>query len=191
VLRFVYICIELFKFLGAAYAHAIKRARKKTNWLAVIDTDEFLLPLIKERVVDELEEYTASGVECYWRCFGSSKVSKISTLMIEELILCSAEDHLMNKWFKTVFHPLYASDYKNPHFPTYLFGQAVSGKGKIRINHYWARDEAFFFEQKVKRQRDWNSADAFFMQLYHDYNFEVNTDIHRFVKSLKQQLLSP
>ena len=67
---------------------------------------------------------------------------------------------------KSIFHPHRVKDCKDPHIMIYKegFTQVNSNKtpiefstapvviDKIRINHYWTRDEAYFFEVKVPRQ---------------------------------------
>lgn len=173
-----------------AYNNCIERAKGKTKWLAMIDTDEFLLPLEKNNILDVLKNCPAAGIICFWRCFGDSGVYKINGLMIEELTACSINKHPMNKWGKIIFRPETVLYYDNPHYPTFAQGyNAMDGSELIRINHYWSRDHKFFLERKLKREENSFGVDqASCYQRLADYNVDKNSDILRFVPDLKKRM---
>jgi len=45
---------------------------------------------------------------------------------------------------------------------------------KIRINHYWTRDENFFWNIKVPRNDSWGGNHQTMMDLYNDMNAEYD-----------------
>lgn len=172
-----------------AYTDAIARTRGKTDWLAVIDTDEFLLPLEKDNLVDVLRECSSAGIICFWLCFGDSGVFQINEMMIEELTSCAKKSHRMHKWGKTIFRPDCAYSFDNAHYPKFFKGYKITnGRGQIRINHYWSRDTAFFLQSKVDREKFFGANRQECLQRNADYNLEKNTDILRFVPELKKRM---
>lgn len=159
------------------------------KWLAILDTDEFLLPLEKDNLIDVLNECSDVALYCYWRCFGDSGIYKINGLMIEELTSCNLQFHYMNVWAKTIFRPEYALNYTNPHYPTLIPGSSIfHAHDKIRINHYWSRDRLFFNETKLSREASFNVNCETCLQRLADYNMDKNTEILRFAPLLKKQM---
>ena len=182
-----------------AYTDVIARAQGKTKWLAIIDTDEFLLPLYKNNLIEVLNETTNVAIYCLWRCFGDSGVYKIKGLMINELTSCSYEDNFWNIYSKTIFRPEFASYYFNPHWPVlpehaFYYINSINGhwpkdvSKEIRINHYWSRDRLFFNQTKIAREEQFGYNDWSCLQRLSEYNTEKNTEILRFVPLLKKQM---
>lgn len=57
---------------------------------------------------------------------------------------------------------------------------------KIRINHYWTRDERFFKNVKIPRRQKWQ--DNNFTERANNINKEVDKAIFKYIPQLKKAL---
>ncbi len=75
-----------------AYNHCIKQCKDDVQWLAVIDIDEFIVPLDRENLVAFLKDYDSKpevgAIKINWQLYGTSNLPCIppGKLMIESLI---------------------------------------------------------------------------------------------------------
>lgn len=187
------------------YSDCLKNARGESKWVAFIDTDEFIVPIQEQSLVDFLvpyERYGALGVN--WLMFGTSYEKEIpkGRLMIEMLTLCTDTCYPNNCYVKSIVRPERASHFENPHQPVFAPGYfAVNtnrlpfqGKmsdyvltNKLRINHYWTRDESFFYNKKIARQKRWGgnpNPEAIFKKM----NINKDELILRYVPSLRNNI---
>jgi hypothetical protein len=152
-----------------AYNHCIKQSVGQTRWLAVIDTDEYLIPVQHDNVKDFLQDfdsiYSVGGITVSWQFYGTSWCKKIpkDKLMIETLLLKAKVKYHLNQEIKTICKPHKVHRYR-VHNAVYKKGfysvasNGYNGPGnpvqidKIRLNHYWTRDEDFFFNVKIPRR---------------------------------------
>lgn len=180
----------------AAYREGLKKAEGKTKWLMIIDTDEFMFCLDKRSLKNYLkscENY--SGIHVFWQCFGTGGVAEIpkGSLMIESLLMKAKKTSLFNGFYKSIFRPERVKTCNNPHAMEYKSGFfAVDEEGKcfipgviespikvnhIRINHYWSRDEKFFYEEKIPRYIWWGVPSDGSINRNNECNVEFNDDI--------------
>ncbi len=191
---------EWTRIQSAAYRHALDLARNRTKWLAIIDTDEFILPMKTDKVTTFLKDYEdASGILINWQIFGTSNVQRIpdDKLMIETLLYKSPEDHEMNSFCKSICRPERVRTCNDPHTMVYYPWWFSIGPDKktfhwkfhktrkpqidvIRINHYWARDEEFFQKVKLVRYLRWGINPDGCLQRNRDANQVRDTEILRF-----------
>jgi hypothetical protein len=151
-----------------AYVNAVKRAKKdRVKWIAIIDSDEFLVPAQENSLVDLLERYDSpdiGGVRVRWVMFGTSFVFKIpdDKLLIETLLL---NEGWVNGAWKSIFRPervdldVSRGPLLGPHAPKYLPGwekAPLLDVQEIQCNHYWTRDEYYFYNFKIPRRAKWN-----------------------------------
>lgn len=155
---------------SGAYYQAIKKAKNESKWLAIIDIDEYLVPTEDVKLTELLKEYESySGLAVNWVVFGTSHVEKIPSdrLMIETLVRRAPLSFTHNKYVKLIIQPKCVSGMPGPHTCTCTSQQPVvtpslspinSKKSatldiaKIRINHYWTKDETFLYTVKLKRR---------------------------------------
>ncbi len=72
----------------SAYQHALKQARSSSNWLAIIDLDEFIVPVKAKNLKSLLKNYKPyGGITARWQIFGTSNIEIIPSnkLLIESL----------------------------------------------------------------------------------------------------------
>jgi hypothetical protein len=192
-----------------AYKDGISRAKGITKWLAFIDTDEFLFPVENTSLSDVLSKFeTFGGVCTNWQIYGTSGIKRIpdDRLMLELLTSRAQTNHKKNFFIKTVVRPERVKEFPNPHNPYYLDGYHTVNTNRepmyghrskevvvdqLRINHYWTRDEDFFYEQKVDRWSKPGTHLQYLLRDFDDYNECQDTDILRFADVLRLNMFNP
>lgn len=151
-----------------AYVDAIKKFKNKTKWLGIIDLDEYIVPIKTDSLVDLLKDYEEfSGLRINWQMYGTSNVKKIPNdhLLIESLFLKAPTNDPINQFVKTIVRPQFVKS-PSAHYCIFTEGYAVDSNknhrtltkqpiliDKVRINHYWSKDEDFFYNVKLKRHK--------------------------------------
>jgi glycosyltransferase involved in cell wall biosynthesis len=157
-----------------AYADAVKRFKNKTKWLAVIDLDEFIVPVSKLKIIDVVNELYEKlwlekrkklfGLAVHWVQYGySGHYKKPRGLVIENFRKNGGAVMHM----KSIFNPR-AAFFTAPlsvHTPLYLdFGFGRNERGQkhpweapvsadiIRINHYVTKSYEEY-SKKVSRNQ--------------------------------------
>lgn len=153
-----------------AYSVGVAMARKVSHWLAIIDTDEFIVPVQHSTIPEVLQLFeAASAVGVNWQMYGTSNVLEVPpkdrmtyalTLRGEDF----APEHFV---IKSIVQPEKTQlQVTNPHCCAYLTGCCVNTNWQkidaaiapypvvnlLRINHYWTRDEKFMYEVKIPRR---------------------------------------
>lgn len=178
-----------------AYNDAISRALHKTEWLALIDLDEFIVPLQHSSISKTINKHFKKecGLYIEWLNFGSSDVEKLqpNELMIEKLTGCASFDHPHNRFRKSIVRPVFVSGCYNPHLCEYIQGMHREDKKvdkHLRINHYWCRDEWYLNNVKIPRYQKWDVLESYVKKLAKDFNQERDFIIQKFTKSLKEKI---
>lgn len=200
-----------------AYVDGLGYLKQKAKWVALIDTDEFILPLEDPDIITFLERYDSfPGIVLNWQCFGTSFIQEIpeGELMIENLTLKAREYSRWNKPVKSIVKPECVDIDQiawAPHTVCYLNHQvAVFPDGFCRketlqqhkweihsskavINHYVHRTEPFFWKEKLTKKapmKNWAylKDPNYVDQWYHECNEEEDFRIFRFIPKLKEQL---
>lgn len=161
---------EWDKIQVGAYKEALQRAKKSSNWLAIVDTDEFIVPVAAKSLTQILSGYESSkktgGICIPWVFFGTSHVKRIPAdkLMIELLVLnggAAAGGVPGDIWaqgaYKSIVRPKYVKSIDSPHYCTYKSGREhiLLDFKQAQINHYWTRDEEFLYNVKIGRRCAW------------------------------------
>ena len=138
--------------------HALEQAKGHSKWLAVIDMDEFLVPVADLDMITLLRKYdNAGGVYNPWVVFGTSWVKKIpdDKLLIEMLVHNGASQHSLGKSIIRTEYTIHI----RPHHATYIPGKAEVQIPirEMQINHYWSRDEYYLYNFKIPRRALWGT----------------------------------
>lgn len=198
----VYVCYQF-----ESERDALKRAKGKSKWLALIDIDEFILPMEDKNIPECLTNHfsEASGVYMNWLNFGTGGVF----LPLDEPVLfhltASAERaHPRNGIGKSVVRP----DRTNipgvwypHHFPLLPGERYLNGDGEpmsfrdlelmidgkhhdkyIRINHYTYKDENFFRNVRLKRAKQWRISQDEVWDLHEKYSKDRDFTIINFIQ---------
>ena len=194
----------------AANWHGIQNAVGKTKWLAIIDVDEFLLPMREKTIQECLElHFSNAGVEAdaifmNWRCFGTSHVTlPEGASLLRNLTSCSLKGHPFNSTGKTIMKPeKIDTSYLGPHHFELLAQDAryVNGNAQLlekkdgkyvfeaapcdrflRVNHYVFRDEYFFWMYRMERAKT-EDVKSLYLERYEAFNLSKDHAIQRLLK---------
>jgi len=156
---------EWNKIQTQVYSAVAKLSADQTEWLIMVDTDEFLFPVQEYNLAKALKNYDDyASVSVNWEIFGSSNVQTIPSnkLLIETLLYKGTNDSHV----KTIVKPRYVQTIENPHYAAlkpgyaqvtenfeYFAGPFVPKESRniLRINHYWSRDLDFLYARKINR----------------------------------------
>lgn len=163
----------------AAYNDCINHAKERTKWLAIIDTDEFILSL-EGPISNMLNKYkNESAIALKWACFGTSGIDYCpSGEMLSTLQWRMPLDHPRNDWYKSIVKPECVQVCQNPHLCNLFSGtEKVLPRSEARLNHYWTRDETFLREVKIPRYEKWNTNKEKLISTAAQMNQEFDDDI--------------
>lgn len=188
------------------YSDCLNETRGISKWVAFIDPDEFFVPVKNVLLTDFLKDYEDyGGLVINWMMFGTSNVKKIpeNQLLIETLTQCAEKSFSCNRYIKSIVRPERVSHFDSAHQATYKKGYAAvntdkfpSGEdmsycilwNKLRLNHYWTRDEDFFYKVKVPRQVVWGGKPKP-EYLFEKMNANQEDLILRYVPELKKKMI--
>lgn len=196
-------------FQELAYNHCIAQCIGETRWLGIIDLDEFIVPRDCANLIDFLSEYDSKkpigGIMIFWQFFGTSRCSKIpqDKLLIESLRLKAEPQHPWNHNVKSICKPHKVAHYcvHGAHYKPGYHDITTSGGGgqqpiqldRIQINHYWTRDEDYFFNVKIPRRercegRRYNNQEI--QGFLDSFNIMEDISIQRFVPKLRKKMFN-
>ncbi|MDR2692959.1 MAG: glycosyltransferase family 92 protein [Chitinispirillales bacterium] len=153
----------------SAYDDCFDKHRSDARWIAVIDLDEFIVP-IKDRTICEFlkrfEEFSA--VEINWLIYGSGGAKKKEAGdVMERFKYHAALNHVSNRHIKSIIDPRRVCSYIGCHEAARLSGYAADSHGVpikkhfrerepqhdvIRINHYMVKSYEEFLEKRGRGQ---------------------------------------
>lgn len=197
---------EWTKIQCDAYKDAIRRSKHETKWLAILDIDEFIVPVKDDKLYHVLKEFEEFGGVCVnWQLYGTSHVSRLqrNELMIEKLLYKAEANYGENGFVKSIVRPSKVRDITDPHYVHYKHGYyqvntnkvqtacAISAEiltDKLRINHYWTKDEDFFQKVKIGRRENWTEGYINIMRRAENLNQVHDDIILRFVPRLRKRM---
>lgn len=191
-----------------AYDDCLYNFGHECQWLALIDTDEFLFCPQGEKLDEFLSDYLEfGGLGVNWLMFGTSDIKEIpqDKLMIELLTRCVNSHYLRDRHVKSIVQPKYVTKSNSAHTCMYVKSKFAVSQDKeklnglesqqisldrIRINHYWTRDEKYFEEFKLpsRQQRHKFENAQFLRSRAQSYNETTDDAILRYVPQLRQQM---
>lgn len=181
-----------------AYHHGYQLALGHAQWLAFIDTDEFIVPMKDANILQFLKRHQRSpGVLLFWQIYGTSNVYEIppDRLMIEMLMLRSHNDHYYNTLTKMIIQPREFSHFlpDNPHQCLFR-GRGLPYKAprqEMRINHYINRTVQFLYEHKAKAKATMDNVPC--NESWYEFHVPLGNDVEdrvmdRFIPALRQRM---
>jgi hypothetical protein len=179
------------------YNHALRLSREQNDWLAIIDTDEFITPMEQQSLKEYLKDKkNYGGIFAKWQLFGTSGVKFLEPdeLLIEKLIYKAPDNDGHHIRGKSIVRPIYTKRVWDPHEAKYLKDRRLlkPGINQIRINHYYVRTEDFLFNVKIPRIKRWNkvlmSVDDL-LDFLPIANSTLDSTMLRFVEPLRRAIL--
>lgn len=169
-------------YVGAqlkAFRDGINRSCKKSTWIALIDIDEFILPMQDHTIIDCLNNHFSKADAIYvnWRNFGTGGIYLTAgQSQLLNLTACSRATHSDNGIGKSIVRPEFVDQKKIGHlhhFPLINDRHYINGDNEkidrneldlfpdghhhdqhIRINHYVLRDENYFHNVRLPRAQE-------------------------------------
>lgn len=159
-----------------AYNHAIREYGHKTRYMAMVDCDEFLMPVQNQfdlrGAVNTLFEtaVNSGGIGVNWCVYGSSnKLEREPGLLMERFKMRANSAAWNNKLIKTIVNPRLVKRFVSPHFAVYKIGAwCVDSKGHrvgswyindvdfsiLRCNHYFCKSVEEFKNKQARGLAD-------------------------------------
>lgn len=158
----------------AAYDDCFARHRLDTRWLAVIDLDEFIVPMKDKTIPDFLHRMEGSAaVEINWLVYGSGGAKeKTDGDVMQRFRKHSLPDHKLNTHVKSIVDPRQVCGMIGCHEAARISGRAVDPHGDtitthfgdrapqqdvIRINHYAIKSYEEFLGKRARGRARINS----------------------------------
>lgn len=149
----------------AAYDDWFSKHRFDSRWVAIIDLDEFIVPLKNKTIPEYLKDFEdAPVVEINWMCYGSSgQMNRKPGGVMDRFRRHSKPLHPLNNHVKSIADPKRVYGMIGCHEMARINGKAVDSNGNrvkiswrdrppvhelIRINHYAVRSYEEFIEKK-------------------------------------------
>lgn len=141
-----------------AFYDAIKRAKNTSKWLAIIDLDEFIVPVKESSILRFLKIHDdASQIQIFWQAYGTSHVVDIpaNALLIETLMWKCPPNHWLHDIPKTIIKPNDVLDFSwiphrfNCKIERLTYKVPIE---EMRINHYINRTIRYFYEYKIPKK---------------------------------------
>lgn len=206
-----YTLIEGKKKQIPAYVATMKQRYMETKWLAILDADEFIVPVGKESLQDFLKKqsFMTSQLLLGWMVFGSSgKLKKEPGLVLDRFRWHASNDFLAE--FKPIVRPERYLRMKIPHWVD-VFGKTVDESGeeyydypslngkithlapkqKFRINHYYSKSLEEFQKKSARGRHIQEKAPRNISDFKeHDQNIERDDLLDDAIKVLNGKLRS-
>lgn len=189
----------------AAYTDCMAKAHGKATWVALIDVDEFLVPVRTWTLSHALRPYEGyGGVAVNWQTFGpAGHATRPSGLQIEAFARRTPSGWDWNRHVKTIARPERARSAANPHFVNYHPGwHAVNEHGAIvpesfntppshdvlQVNHYFTRSRAEYEEKMLRGAGDGTSKSLQFFEIVDRAATTEDRSILRYAPAVKSIL---
>jgi len=151
----------------AAYHDCMEKRRLEAHWIAMIDIDEFIVPIKDKTIPDFLKRFeNFSAVEINWLIYGSGGAKeKEAGGVMERFKHHSLPNHKLNRRIKSIVNPRKVLMFIGCHDAVRISGCAATPDGEpireryrdrepqqetIRINHYAVKSYAEFLEKRTR-----------------------------------------
>ena len=151
----------------STYDDCIDKHRLEARWIAVIDLDEFIVPIKDKTIPDFLKRFEGfSAVEINWLVYGSGGIqTKESGSVMERFCYHSEPHHYLNRHIKSIINPRCIFSFTGCHEAARISGRTADSHGMpvkknfrerepqqdiIRINHYAVKSYEEFLGKRAR-----------------------------------------
>ena len=205
----VYNYIEGKCFQNPAYADAIVKYKNQTRWLAIIDLDEFIVPVEKNSISEFLkdyEKYPAVGIN--WVMFDSNghqtrPLSGGGLVTANYTRVKKDYNDKVNLHIKSIVNPKKVLAIFNPHYAIYkhykcgvnenfetIYGPftKIHTSQKIRINHYHSKSVEEYIKKTARGNAD-NDKKRIYVEEYVNFSeYTFDYAIQKYLPELKKRM---
>ena len=160
--NFVYLAVQM-------YNEGLDLARGECQWVAMLDSDEFIVPKSTTWLPTLLKDYERyGGLTVNWQMFGTGRVPEVpcDKTLIQSLKKKGLRNFGENFHVKSIVQPervirtvLHFAFYTEGFYAVNVNHKRIDGPydpdvpvDKIQINHYFSRDLKFMNEVKIPRR---------------------------------------
>lgn len=150
-----------------AYDDCLEKHRLDAHWIAVIDLDEFIVPIKDKTISEFLERFEGFPVvEINWLIYGSGgALKKEAGSVMERFKNHSLPNHVLNRHVKSIVNPRRVFSFIGCHEAARISGKAADSDGVpinknfrdreplqnvIRINHYAVKSYEEFLKKRAR-----------------------------------------
>lgn len=192
-----------------AYMDAVVKYKNQTRWLAIIDLDEFIVPIEKDSISEFLkdyEQYPAVGIN--WVMFDSNghktkPLSEGGAVTANYTRVYKNYGLPDNRHIKSIVNPKQVISIFNPHYAIYKNNQfavnenfeviygaftEVHSAQKIRINHYYSKSEEEYAKKTERGNADNSAKREYVSKLVNFPDYEYDYAIQKYVPELKKRM---
>ena len=186
----------------AVHCALVSYLRGLSQWVALIDTDEFIVVRENDRLTDFLRGYEdRGGIYIRWEPFGTSHVDELSDedLLTERLNLKArfrSGEEMLGKSIVNPFGVKSANIHKCELFAEFSYFDSnprmLNELPPIKLYHYWCRDKKFLVNVKLPRSskiKGWKIDEDrvhYFLDLYNEI---PDHTMGRFAERLRAKML--
>ena len=185
------------------YSQIAQQYKNDTTWLALIDLDEFLVPLKAKNMPQFLKEFDdAAQVSLYWMNYGDNYAFNRQQGLVTEFF--TAHGYALNHTVKSIIRPEKVIDFNDKwsnhwvkvagksvnenHQPvSYMLGFNISGH-KARVNHYIIKSFAEFLFKRSRGHPDQSQVDYRYYFFHNQNDVLHDTSMERFLPELKKRM---
>lgn len=181
--------VSFIPFQLGAYNDCLKkRALGQAEWLAIIDIDEFIVPVNGKKTFISLLNKSAhshiGSLRLPWRVFGTSRVTELheDELLIEKLFQKADDKHPWNKNVKSIHRPEaieFCLVHENQSLRDGFKSKRLKGC-EYRIHHYWTRTE-----KELSQKRKLTDFEK--EKISHEFNLFEDRTIFQYLPLLKKR----
>ena len=193
------------------YNDAVYRYRNETQWLALIDLDEFLVPVSKDNVKPILKKYKKyPAVVVCWAVFDSNGHEKrpLDKLVIEAYTRVSKgyDDPSKDGCIKSIVNPKKVVKCEHPHFCQYIDDKTAVDTGLnlqnnpdrhlqkgikldvLQLNHYFTKSREDYIKKLARGRSDIGEKWDFDESCLNFSDTDNDYKILRFLPKLKKNM---
>ena len=185
------------------YEKIVETYKNDTYWLAIIDLDEYLVPLQKRNMKSFLKDYEdVSEVSLHWMNYGDGEIfSRQSGLIVETF---TSHGKTLNHTVKSIVKPekiINFNDFGSNHYMkveglsvneyhkpvSFMLNYNISAD-KARINHYLVKSFNEFIYKKKRGHPEGTSIDYEYYFFHNDNSIKHDKSMERFLNELKKRM---
>lgn len=187
----------------SCYEDVVKEYKDQTKWLAIIDLDEFLVPLKADDMQEFLKEFDdVSEVSLYWMNYGDNEAISRKDSLVTEFF--TSHGKFLNHTVKSIVRPEKVVDFKafgsnhyvkvegksvnENHQPiNFMLGFNISAD-KARVNHYILKTFGEFLYKKSRGHPEGTAIDYSYYFFHNDNSIKNDKSMLRFLPKLKKRM---
>ena len=185
------------------YEKIINTYKDDTYWLAIIDLDEYMVPIQKRNMKAFLKDFEdVSEVSLHWMNYGDNNLFARNFSLITETFTSHAKN--LNHTVKSIVKPQKVVNFNNfganhyvkveglsvneYHKPVkFMLNYNISGD-KARINHYIIKSFEEFIHKKKRGHPEGTAIDYKYYFFHNDNSIKNNKIMERFMYKLKKRM---